>query len=58
MSNKIISPLRQTDDTCARFDEEKINVFADHLINVFTSHPSEVTPEEDYAYIEFLYSCL
>jgi len=41
------SPIRKQDGRWARSDEEKAEVFAEHLSKVFESHPRKITIHEE-----------
>lgn len=48
------SPLRKSDHSWARSDQEKATTFAEHLEKVFQPHPYEGTQGHEKVLIEFI----
>lgn len=48
------APLRKTDSTWARSEQEKADTFAEHLSNVFQPHPYEGPPDHQEMVMELL----
>ncbi|KAH9630294.1 hypothetical protein HF086_012479 [Spodoptera exigua] len=42
----VAPPIRKSDGTWARTDQEKARTFSEHLSNVFTPHPYDGSPED------------